>query len=386
MLRCRHFGTCGGCSLLDQPIQWQLHDKVEAAERLLAPQLAGLRLTFDEPRRTPRWFRTRLLYPVRADEEGLPIVGLYEFRSNELVRIEECQTVDRWLVEFGKGAETVLREMRLQPYDAKKNPGHVKAIWARLASGTGEVVAGIVTRPGAFAEGKEFAERIHAMSQRVVNGKTPRRLVGVVHSISDRDDDFLLGDRHTPLRGRDHIVDRRDELEFRVSAGSFYQIHAGAYDLLYRRALRLLGSVRGKTAIDGYGGVGCFGLRLARAGATTVTIVEEGEAACRDAQHNAKANGLTGVTVVHAPFAKARFAEEPDVMVVDPPRSGLGEAGAARVIAAGPRRLLHVACDAEALARDLGAFIAAGYRLQAVHLCDLFPHTEHVELLALLDR
>ncbi|MFO1076464.1 MAG: 23S rRNA (uracil(1939)-C(5))-methyltransferase RlmD [Planctomycetota bacterium] len=386
VLHCRHFGTCGGCSLLDQPIRWQLHDKREAVERLLAPHLGGLRVAHDEPRRTPRWFRTRLLYPVRADDDGLPIVGLYAFRSNDLVRIEECQTVDRWLVAFGRGAEQVLRELQLVPFDARRNRGHVKAIWARLASGSGEVMAGIVTRPGAFTAGRDFAERLAAMAAAIEHGKTPRRLVGIVHSVSDRDDDFLLGDRHTPLRGRDHVVDRRDGLAFRISAGSFYQIHAGAYDLLYRRALQLVGDVRGRTVVDGFGGIGCFGLRLAHAGAAQVTIVEENATACRDAEHNAQANGLAGVTVVAAAFAKARFPDQPDLMVVDPPRSGLGEAGAARVIAAGPRRLLHVACEAEALARDLPRLLAAGFRVRAIHLCDLFPHTEHVELLTLLER
>jgi len=96
-LHCRHFGECGGCSLLDQPIGWQLHDKVAAAERALAPFLGGSKIAFDEPTWTPRHFRTRLLYPVRADRDGAPIVGIYAFRSHHLVRIAECRTQDQWV-------------------------------------------------------------------------------------------------------------------------------------------------------------------------------------------------------------------------------------------------------------------------------------------------
>ncbi len=382
---CRHFGTCGGCSLLDQPIAWQLHDKVAAAERLLAPYLGGLPLQCDVPERSPRHFRTRLLYPVRADRDGLPIVGIYEFRSHHVVRIDECRTQDVWLTELGKRMETVLRQLELEPYVPVRGTGQVKAIQARLAGGSGEVVAGIVTRPGAFPKGQEFASMVMAAAGQLDVGRWPRQLVGVVHGISDRDDEFLLGDRHLPLRGRDHVVDRRDDLTFRVSAGSFYQVHAGAHALLYRPALAMCGDVAGKRVVDGYGGVGGFGLRLAKAGASEVVIVEDNAAACRDAEHNAKANRLDQVRVVVAPFATAKFAARPDLLVVDPPRSGLGEAGVMRLLAARPARILYVACAADSLARDLNTLTTSGYRVAAARLCDLFPHTEHVELVVRLD-
>jgi 23S rRNA (uracil1939-C5)-methyltransferase len=383
--RCRHFGTCGGCTLLDQPIAWQLHDKVAACERLLAPFLGEQRLAFTTPERSPRHYRTRLLYPVRADRSGLPIVGIYEQRSHHVVRIEECQTQDVWLTDFGRALEGVLRELRLEPFVPARDRGQVKAIWARLASGSGEVCAGIVTRPGAFPQGQAFAEAALRTAREVPPGRQGRHLVGVVHSISERDDEFLLGDRHMPLRGRDHVIDQRDGLTFRVSAGSFYQVHAGAGGLLYGPALAMAGDVRGKQVVDGYGGVGAFGLRLAKAGAAAVTIVEDNAAACRDAEHNIKANALTNVSVLAQPFAQARFAERPDLLVVDPPRSGLGEKGVIRALAARPRRILYVACAADSLARDLGVLTASGYRLTAARLCDLFPHTEHVELVACLD-
>ncbi len=384
-LHCPHFGTCGGCSLLDQPIGWQLHDKLEACERLLAPFLGDVRIGVTVPDRTPRHFRTRLLYPVRADRGGLPIVGIYEFQSHHVVRIEQCQTQDPWLTELGRAMERIVRELRLEPYVPSRRRGNVKAVWARLAAGTGEVVAGIVTRPGAFPQGQAFATALLHQALDLPRGRHDRELVGVVHGVSDRDDEFLLPDRHVPLRGRDHVVDRRDGLSFKISAGSFYQVHGGASALLYVPALAMCGDVRGRRVVDGYGGVGGFGLRLARAGAAEVTIVEENASACRDAVHNARANGLANVTVIETPFATARFAAEPDVLLVDPPRAGLGESGVLRVLAARPRRLVHVACAVESLARDLATLCASGYRVTAVQLCDLFPHTEHVELIACLE-
>lgn len=386
ILHCHHFGTCGGCSLLDQPIRWQIHDKVAACEQKLAPWLGGVRIEFTEPARPPHNFRTRLLYPVVADRGGLATVGIYAFRSHDLVAIDECRTQDTWLTQFGRAAETVLRELRLRPFDARRQRGNVKAIWARLASGTGEVLAGIVTQPGAFAEGPAFATALIEASKALPRPRVPRHLQGIVHSISDGDDEFLLGDRHVPLRGADHVTDRRDGLAFRISAGSFYQIHADAHELLYRPALAMCGDVRGQQVVDVYGGVGAFGLRLAKAGAAAVTIVEENAAACRDAEHNAAQNGLATVRVVRGAVASTVLPAGADCMVLDPPRSGLQGKACARVVAAAPRRLLYVSCSAESLAKDLAVLLAGGYRVQAARLCDLFPHTEHTELVVSLVR
>ncbi|MBL9076392.1 MAG: class I SAM-dependent RNA methyltransferase [Planctomycetes bacterium] len=387
---CRHFGRCGGCSLLDQPIRWQLHDKLEACGRLLAPFLGDVRIEAAAPQRAPRHFRTRLLYPVRADRDGLPIVGIYAFRSHDLVRIEECRTQDTWLTAFGRAAERTLRELELVPTDAKRGRGRgkggIRAIWARLAGGSGEVLAGVVTNPGPFAEGPALASAWLEAAATLPRNGPARRLVGVVHSIRDGDDEFLLGDRHVPLRGADHVVDRRAGLTFRVSAGSFYQIHVDADALLYQPTLQLCGDVAGRRVVDGYGGVGTFGLRLARAGAAAVTIVEEGDAACRDAEWNAQANGTTQVRVVKAPFAGAQLPPDTDLLLVDPPRAGLGAKAVARVLAARPPRIVYVSCAPTTLADDLKGLVGGGYRLTAARLCDLFPHTEHNEVVVRLER
>jgi len=382
---CRHFGTCGGCSLLDQPIAWQLRDKVANCERLLAPFLGSVPLWFDEPRNTPVYHRTKLLYPVRAGRSGEPLVGIYAFHSHHVVRIEECRTQDRWLTQLGQVMEKALHTLRLAPYSPTRGEGHVKAIWARLAAGTGEVCAGIVTRPGAFAAGPAFAEAVLAGAAGIPQLRHERRLVGVVHGIRERDDDFLLADRHVPLRGRDHVLDHRDGLWFKVSAGSFYQVHAGAHALLYGPAIAMCGDVHGKRVVDGYGGVGGFGLRLARAGAAHVTIVEDNAAACRDARQNAERNQLRDVAVVESPFPAATLPDDTDLLVVDPPRSGLQAAGVARVLATRAEHVLYVACSSESLARDL-APLSVDYQVRAARLCDLFPHTEHVELAVLLER
>jgi 23S rRNA (uracil1939-C5)-methyltransferase len=382
---CQHFGRCGGCSLLTTPIEVQLQHKIAYVESLLQPYLGDVTLQCAVPETTPLHFRTKLLYPVRKDRQGLPILGIYAPRSHELVRIRECRTQDTGLTALGIAAERILRELRLQPYDEGDGSGFVRAFHARLAAGTGELLMGVVTRGGTFPQGALLAEKLLAAARRLPSATSkPTRAVGVVRSIGERDGNYLLGERHVPLIGRDYQEDRADGLTFRISFGSFYQIHREASELLYGPALAMCGDVTGERVVDGYGGIGTFALRLLRAGAASVDLVEENPTACRDAEHNARANGMTALRVVKSAFATAEFAPGADLLVVDPPRSGLMDAGLARVLSARPKRLLHVACSAESLARDLAWLTAAGYRVQAAQLCDMFPHTDHVELLTLL--
>jgi 23S rRNA (uracil1939-C5)-methyltransferase len=384
---CRHFGSCGGCSLLDLGIREQLRDKLALVESLLQPFLGGRAVRSTVPERTPLHFRTKLLYPVRPGRLGRAELGIFKARSHELVRIRECRTQDEGLTALGAAAEQILRDLELEPWDERTGRGFVRAFAARLAAGTGELLLGVVTRPGLFPEGAELARRLWAAASGLPHAAgLPTTPVGVVRSISDRDGNFLLGDRNVPLLGRDYLEDRADGLTFRLRFSSFYQVHRDAGALLYRPALQLAGDLRGRRVVDGYGGVGTFGLRIAKAGALEVEIVEDNPVACGDAIHNARANGLDSVRVIEAPFASAGFMNAPDLLLVDPPRSGLQEPGVARVLAAGAPRLLCVHCSAESLARDLEGLCAGGYAVADVRLCDLFPHTEHIEALTLLER
>ncbi|MEM7203469.1 MAG: 23S rRNA (uracil(1939)-C(5))-methyltransferase RlmD [Planctomycetota bacterium] len=389
-LRCQHFGVCGGCTALTTPIEAQLAQKTEAVRRTLGDLLTGPDGVQVEspprPPQPPRHYRTKLLYPAVPDRRGRANLGIYRRGSHDLERIRECQIQDRGLTEFAIRAERVLRQLRLAPWNEQRHEGVVRAVFARLAAGTGELLIGVATQPGLLPQGPDLAEALLEAASDLPHAKRPTQPVGVVRALVERPGNYLLGDRHVPLRGRDHVIDRQDGLRFRVSSASFYQIHRAAHAVLYRPALRLLGDVTGLRVVDAFGGVGAFGLRLAAAGAARVTIVEASPAACRDASVNANQNGLGQVEVRRGDFAEAAIEPGADLLVLDPARRGLGADGVARALAAQPRRILYASCQPSSLARDLTGLRDGGYRLRAVRVCDLFPYTEHAEVLALLER
>ncbi|MGH3837750.1 MAG: class I SAM-dependent RNA methyltransferase [Pseudonocardiaceae bacterium] len=181
-----------------------------------------------------------------------------------------------------------------------------------------------------------------------------------------------------------HAAGRRWEL----STHGFWQVHPAAADALAALVGDGAAAPLGGTAWDLYGGVGLFASVLAgQVGSTgSVTVVEasrraaaDGAVALADLPQVRFVTGRVERTLDHLPGC-------PDVVVLDPPRRGAGREVAAAVADRGPARIVHLACDPAALARDIAAYLQCGYRLLAVHALDAFPMTHHVECVAVLAR
>jgi len=383
-LSCAHFGTCGGCSLLDQPIEAQLADKARAAEQLLTTHLDGREVEFALPPRTPRHDRTAILYPVQPRRRGAAL-GIYRRGSHQVEPIHDCRIQHKALTRFGALAGEVLHHHDVQAYDEQTGDGVVRAIRARVMPGTNELLVGAITTTAKFPGRDALVADLAAAARQLRDDQgRPLSLVGAVLNVNDRGTNALLGRQTLALHGDAFQHDQVGEIRLRVSFASFYQLHRHADAVLFRPAMELLGDVRGARVVDGYGGVGTFALRLLRRGAAHVTLVESSDTACDDARHNFAHNELGAAEVRQEPFGSAPLPGC-DVLVVDPPRAGLMVDGAAAVAASDAARVLLVSCSLDALARDLER-LRATHRVERVRLCDLFPHTEHVEALTLLSR
>ncbi|HXK03021.1 MAG TPA: RsmD family RNA methyltransferase, partial [Verrucomicrobiae bacterium] len=164
---------------------------------------------------------------------------------------------------------------------------------------------------------------------------------------------------------------------FRVSSNSFFQVNRLLLDELVDAAL---GDAQGDTAADLYAGVGLLSLPLARR-FREVTAVESGAGAVRDLQFNAERAGLSNLRAQQQTAEEhlSALAKAPDLVVLDPPRAGLGKAVVKRLTELRPRQLVIVACDPATLARDLSGLIGGGYVIERMTLVDLFPQTYHLE-------
>lgn len=169
-----------------------------------------------------------------------------------------------------------------------------------------------------------------------------------------------------------------------LTAGSFFQTNLRLLPVLVDRLRVACGSLVGKRVADVYAGVGLFGLYIA-GDAARVDVIETDALALEACRRTARAWRIANVETIALPAESALAAGTPyDIVIVDPPRTGLDEQVLAALAARPPGIVLYVSCLAESLARDLAVLAPAGYRLESLELFDFYPQTYHVELLAVL--
>jgi 23S rRNA (uracil1939-C5)-methyltransferase len=186
--------------------------------------------------------------------------------------------------------------------------------------------------------------------------------------------------------GRGNLLYRAGGFTYRVSHRSFFQTNRFLAETMPARATA---GLKGKVALDLFCGVGYFAVPLARA-FERVIAVESNPAAVRDLESNrqrARAENIEPVEQAAEQFLASWQAERrpaPGLVLLDPPRSGLGHGAAEKLAAIGAPQILYVSCDPSTLARDLVPLLAAGYRFERLTLVDLFPQTYHIESIAAL--
>jgi 23S rRNA (uracil1939-C5)-methyltransferase len=195
--------------------------------------------------------------------------------------------------------------------------------------------------------------------------------------------------------GSNHLTYETKKAAYRVSAGSFFQVNRHMTDELVRV---VTGGQSGEVALDLYAGVGLFSTSLA-GDFHHIFSVESSQTSSADLSYNLSSNGEAVQATTEQYLARLenqgragkgtflpRGIHEPDLAVIDPPRSGLGERVARKLANLGAPRVVYVSCDPATLARDLVVLLGAGYRLEQAHLVDLFPQTYHLETVVHLAR
>lgn len=178
-------------------------------------------------------------------------------------------------------------------------------------------------------------------------------------------------------------------MQFEISASSFYQINPVQTEKLYAKAIEMANLTGRETVIDAYCGIGTIGL-VASEKAGKVIGVELNKGAVRDAIQNSKRNGVKNARFYQGDAGKfmvqmAARGEQADVVILDPPRSGSDEAFLSSVVKLQPKRVVYVSCNPETQARDMKYLVKNGYQVKEIQPVDMFPQTNHVEGVALLE-
>ena len=209
-------------------------------------------------------------------------------------------------------------------------------------------------------------------------------------NVNNQKTSMVLGEKETVLYGKGFIEDTLCDYVFRISSKSFYQINVEQTEKLYRKAIELAGLTEKERVIDAYCGIGTIGI-IASEKAKEVIAVELNKDAVKDAIYNAKRNGVKNVRFYQNDAGKfmvgmAKQGEKADVVFMDPPRAGSTEEFLSSVVTLNPKKVVYISCNPETQKRDLEYLTKHGYRAKVAYPFDLFPWTEHVETVTLLQK
>jgi len=379
---CPHFPNCFGCPFIQVPYPEQLSRKHEIVRGALAEyaSLAHLEVPPVAPSPERLGYRARVKLVVRRNR-GEVAAGLYVPQSHHVVDISSCPVHPPPVNQAVYYLKKKIIELGLAPYDERDDSGDLRYLDLRYSFARRELSVTLVTRHDFLPQGGLLAKALHHRFPFVT---------GVIQNVNQQRGNVIWGDKYRTLGGRDSLMERIGDLKLVFPAGVFSQANPFAARKLYEH-VRALADLKGvETALDLYCGVGPVALYLAPA-ARQVWAVDDSELSITTAKQNARRNGRGNCRFIAGDVAKTlegwrQNLPAIDLIVLNPPRKGVQAEAMAALAAIGAPRLIYVSCEPTSLARDLDKFAQQGYRVARIQPFDMFPQTDQVESVALIEK
>lgn len=380
--QCSLYYRCGGCQLQHLDYKAQLDVKRKQVEdavirigkldhMVIHPTLAA---------DNPWYYRNKMQFPV-GEAAGKPVIGCYAQGSHNIVDTEHCYIQHDINNKIAAQVRRIVASLGIKPYNERTGEGVIRHVLGRVGMATGEVMVVLVTATAKLPHSDKLTDEL----RRHIPG-----LVSLVHNINPKRTNVILGNTTRTVWGRDTITDKLGNLTFQISARSFFQVNNEQTVKLYGKAVEYAGLTGQETVIDAYCGTGTISLFLAEK-AAKVYGIEIVEPAIKDAWRNAEDNKVSNVEFIvgDAVDVMPRLYKQgvrPQAVVVDPPRAGCDKLVLDTFVRMNPSRIVYVSCNPSTLARDLAVLAEAGYITREIQPVDMFPHTSHVECVALIER
>ncbi|WHX49983.1 23S rRNA (uracil(1939)-C(5))-methyltransferase RlmD [Paenibacillus woosongensis] len=397
---CGIYDKCGGCQLQHWSyagqLAWKRQHVVDALERIgklrvAAEGDAGAVLGGDGASEgaahgdegivvlptlgmaEPWRYRNKAQVPIGVTDGAL-VGGFYARGSHRIVDMETCLIQHEHNDDVVTRVKAIGSELGITAYDEETGRGLLRHVVVKKAFHTGEMMLVLVTNGQDIPHVEAWVGLIREQLPQVVS---------ICQNINTKQTNVIFGDETRVLWGRDVIYDYIGDVQFAISARSFYQVNPVQTEVLYSKTVEYAGLTGRETVIDAYCGIGTISLFLAQH-AERVYGVEIVKEAIDDARSNAELNGMKHVTfeVGASEDVIPRWKEQgiqADVIVVDPPRKGCDPRLLETILEMKPERVVYVSCNPSTLARDLRILEDGGYRTLEVQPVDMFPHTVHVE-------
>lgn len=379
---CPVYASCGGCQLQHMAYPGQLAAKEElvreAFRRYAGLEDAPIRpiIGMDEP-----WgYRNKA--QLQLGRTGPKVLaGLYSPGTHRLVDISGCPIHDPALNRVMDEVKRLLHELDVPIYDERTRQGDIRTVVARIGRAEGKLQLTFVTA------GERLPQKDRLI--RLLRARLPE-LATIAQNINSGSSPLVFGDRTIVLWGDERLNETLGDVRFALSPRAFFQLNPVQTVKLYDAVKEAAALTGRELVVDAYCGTGTIGLWLAPF-AREVRGIEIVPEAVEDARDNARASGVTNARFEVGQSERllpewVRGGARPDVVVVDPPRTGCGRELLDALAEAKPARLVYVSCNPSTLAKDCRLLLQSGYRLEWIQPVDMFPQTSHVESVILMVR
>lgn len=330
---------------------------------------------------TPYHYRNKVQAAFALTQNKRIISGVYQSSTHRVVPVEHCMTEDQKADEIIGTIRGMMHQFKLTPYNEDTGRGFLRHVLVKRGFSSNQIMVVLVTGTPVFPSKNHFVAALREKHPEITT---------ILMNVNPYQTSMVLGENEKVLYGDGTIEDILCGCVFRISAKSFYQINPVQTEILYQKAIAFAGLTGKETVIDAYCGIGTIGLVAAK-DAGQVIGVEVNRDAVKDAIANAKRNGIKNAYFYHADAGRfmtemAKEGQTAEVVMMDPPRAGSDLAFLSSLAALSPKRIVYISCNPETQERDLSYLVQHGYQVKAIQPVDMFPHTNHVETVVLLEK
>jgi 23S rRNA (uracil1939-C5)-methyltransferase len=370
--KCPYFRNCGGCNFLDLKYEKQLEFKkmvfMDQLERIAELKLNDL---YIEKSSKEYEYRLKMEYSILNDYS----FGFKMKNSHKVVSVKNCIIAPKVFGKILEKLSLTLSHFKIPIYNFKRKKGILKHVVLRY-SPNGEVMLIFVTKSEYFKEGKKIASLIK---------KEFPFIKSIVHVMNSNDKIVLRGP-YKVLNG-DGVINYEFSWEkFQVPPTAFFQNNFQVAEKMVEFLTKKLDLNGDEVVLDLFSGLGTFSLRLA-ALSKFVIAVESSHVSVKAGRANANINGLKNIKFIEADALDYlnQVNEKFDVIVLDPPRTGIGTEAVKKILELSPQKIGYVSCNPTTFARDLKLLLEK-YEIEDIRIFDMFPQTYHIESIAILNR
>ena len=374
---CNIFPECGGCMYQTMSYENQLEMKERQVRELLDGALNGTEYQWEGIHGSPIEFayRNKMEFSFGdAYKDGPLTLGLHKKGSTyDVLTANDCKLVHEDMTKILTCVHEYFLKRNVSYYKKMQHTGYLRHLLLRRGVTTGEILVHVITT-------SQEEHNLESLKEELLALPLEGKIVGIMHIINDSLSDVVQSDETRILYGQDFFYETLLGLRFKISTFSFFQPNSLAAEVLYSVVRQYIGDTKDKVVFDLYSGTGTIA-QLAASVADEVIGVEIVEEAVEAAKENAALNNLGNCKFIAGDVLKVLddLTDKPDVIILDPPRDGIHPKALPKILSYEVDHIVYISCKATSLARDLPAFLAAGYKVEKACCVDQFCQTVHVE-------